>query len=259
MKSNKKVRSIICAALSFAATGVYAQIPLATNEHSFAFWPMTGEPVGATFTDPNYSESAVVFTPNLESVAIRTGVSYDLRMIRFRTYGDGYVVITDDVPGKYLFANATDKMPMCDAYRSFRCVNYTDAHRGNAHPMAFINNFCQEMCNRPAWTLEYFVKNINAKGVLSYFDIFGSGQSEQCRLVLECSPNRVKLESKFPENAVTFDFPSGTDFSKDAKWHHIALSYCQTQEQIDNMILQAKELSLKGRKMRSKNKMEQEL
>lgn len=238
MKLSKNVRSMICAALSFAATGVYAQIPLATNEHSFAFWPMTGEPVGATFTDPNYSESAVVFMPNLESVAIRTGVSYDQHMIRFRTYGDGYVVITDDVPGKYLFANATDKMPMCDAYRSFRCVNYTDAHQGKAHPMAFIHNFCQEMRNRPAWTLEYFVKNINAKGVLSYFDIFGSGKSGECRLTLEFptggSLNRVKLESKLPENAVTFDFPSGTDFSKDAKWHHIALSYCQTQEQIDN-------------------------
>ena len=241
MKPNKKVRSIICAALSFAATGVYAQIPLATNEHSFAFWPMTGEPLGATFTDPDYSESEVVFTPNLQSVAIRTGVSYDQRMIRFRTYGDGYVVITDDVPGKYLFANATDKMPMCDAYRSFRCVNYTDAHYGKAHPMAFIDKFCQEMRNRPAWTLEYFVKNINAKGVLSYFDISGSSGDYRLTLAFPASTDvkRVVLSAKSTElvasvNKVNLDFPAGTDFSTDAKWHHIALAYCQTQEQIDN-------------------------
>ena len=225
----------LLASLAFTAS---AQIPLATNEHSYAFWPMTGEPAGATFTDPNYSESATVHQPNLESAAIRAGVSYNLRTIRFRTYGDGYVVITDDIPGKYLFSNATDMIPMCDDYRSFRCVNYTSAYAAKSNPMAFISNICLEMRNRPAWTLEYFVKNIDAKGVLSYFDISGAGQPGDCRLTLEfptssMNPNRVRLTSKLPENSVTFDFPAGTDFSKDGKWHHIALAYCQTQEQIE--------------------------
>ena len=234
-------RAVLGAAASLVATGAFAQIPLATNEHSFAFWPMTDEPVGATFTDANHSETAYTHQPNLQSATIRGDVYYNFRKICFRTYGDSYVVITDDVPGKYLFANATDKMPMCDAYRSFRCVNHTDAYPAKADPMAWLNNFSQEMRNRPAWTLEYFVKNINAKGVLSYFDI--SGSQGEYRLTLEfpssSTVKRVHLAAKSTTaasnvNKTSVDFPTGTDLSTDAKWHHIALSYCQTQEQIDN-------------------------
>ena len=225
----------LLASLAFTAS---AQIPLATNEHSFAFWPMTGENVGATFTDPNHSESAVAHTPNLKSVAIRSDVSYDLRTICFRTYGDGYVAITDDVPGKYLFANATDKIPMCDAYRSFRCVNWT-AHTGKANPSAFINNLCNEMRTRPSWTLEYFVKNIDAKGTFAYLDICGSDYRLQLEFPVSLNLNCAKILAKsttkaMDENFVKFEFPTGTDFSKDGKWHHIALAYSQTQEQIEN-------------------------
>ena len=234
-----KTRTAVYAAVSLVMT-VGAQIPLATNEFSFAFWPMTDEPVGATFTDENHSESAYTHQPNLQSATIRGDVYYHLRKICFRTYGDGYVVITDDVPGKYLFANATDKMPMCEAYRSFRCVNHTDAYPAKANPMAWLNNFCQEMRNRPAWTLEYFVKNVSAKGVLSYFDI--SGNNGEYRLTLSlpnssANVNRASISAKLSgdtKSSTYIDFPAATDFSADAKWHHIALSYCQTQEQIDN-------------------------
>lgn len=226
----------LLASLAFTAS---AQIPLATNEHSYAFWPMTGEPAGATFTDPNHSESATVHTPNLKSVAIRSGVSYDLRTIRFRTYGDGYVAITDDIPGKYLFANATDKIPMCDDYRSFRCVNYTSAYAARSTPMAYISNLCREMRDHSAWTLEYFVKNIDAKGTFAYFEVSGSTYRMQLEFPSSLNSKVVKILAKSTtqestENYVKFEFPNGTDFSKDAKWHHIALVYSQTAEQIAN-------------------------
>ena len=191
------VRLMLLVVVSVFSASIKAYVPLATNVNSFAFWPMTGEPVGKVFTDQNYSESATGHSPNLESVAIRGDVDYGKLKIACRTYGDGYVTITDDIPGKYLFADASDKMPMCDDYRSMRCVNYTSAHEGKANPSAWIQGLCKEMRDRPVWTLEYFVKNLGAKGTLAYFDVSGSAY----RLALEFPTGgdikKVKLFIKF--------------------------------------------------------------
>ena len=231
------VRLMLLVVASVFSASMKAYVPLATNAHSFAFWPMNGESTGAVFTDPNYSQSATSHSPNLESVAICGDVDYDKLKIACRTYGDGYVVITDDIPGRYLFTSATDKMPMCDDYRSLRCVNYTSDHPGTANPSIWIKSLCDAMRKHSAWTLEYFVKNIDASGGLSYFDISGDAYRTTLEFPMsKNSPNKVRLSAKLDGNeksTVTFEFPEGIDLSSDAKWHHIALVYCQTQEQID--------------------------
>lgn len=216
-----------------------AQVPFAANDSMVAFWPMTtydgGEYAsGTTFADPDCGLGEKQHMANLLSETIRPGIAYDRRQIRFRTYGDGSIVLTNDVPGAYLFASAKARMPMTDGYLSFFCKNYTSAHAGNGQPGAWINNWQSEVQSRSEWTFEFFFKNVNASGEMLYFTM----STSQKRIYLKVADHRVSLWANtdthtYADNTAVVDVGTGIDLATDGQWHHVALTYRQPDESVD--------------------------
>ena len=230
------VSGLMLTSLAYVAS---AQIPFATNGSMVAFWPMTTYDSGkydngTTFADPNCGPGETQHMANLVSETIGPGIAYGRRQIRFRTYGDGSIILTNDVPGTYLFTCAKAQMPMTDDYLSFFCKNYTSAHTGNVQPGAWINNWQSELQSRSKWTFEFFFKNINASGEMLYFTM----STSQKKIHLKVANHRVSLWAEtdtltWEDNSAAVDVGAGIDLATDGQWHHVALTYSQPDESVD--------------------------
>ena len=229
-------------AVPLAMGGAYAALPLATNAWNVAFYPLTDRMVGETFTssrpaDGTHMEANAKFS---KPVAFRPDFAAENRQLGCRAYGDGSCRISDDVPGRYLYATAASRVPMAGPgdYLSLQSMP-TNAYWGKGNPSVFLNGFGNEFgkSGRTEWTFEYFVKGVSfASGEnLLFFDInkyVGADGNEHSGRVglswarevnLYCTDTYLGSSWKTNNSKVTLSENPATD----GRWHHVALVCAQ--------------------------------
>lgn len=240
MKTNFMVFAVTVLSMTYSLAGTTtrtadqtrAAIPLAASMDTVAFYPMTESAVGTVFK--TLRQDGQLFGTNtlMRSAVVRSDVDVAKCSVWTRFYGPEYAEVSADVPGSYLFANATDSLPMSDSYRSLRFV---DLKSGSTQPSAWIDGFGVELAKRAAWTLEFFVKDDGATpGLITYFNLTEAKDAANINLQW---PNA----SKDSEAYLYSDFDgyngstnrSSVDVGmslRDGAWHHVALVYSQPDE-----------------------------
>lgn len=129
--------------VAMVKTGL-AMVPFAPAGHDVGYWLFTNQVAGTVCTDPEHKQSKATtywnertFATAVDSTFAGYATSYHFN---YRTYGDGKVVFSDDVPGKYLLAGVNAVTPITDAYQSLKFVDWQN-HTGNAQPSAWIQDF----------------------------------------------------------------------------------------------------------------------
>ena len=143
--------------VAMVKTGL-AMVPFAPAGHDVGYWLFTNQVAGTVCTDPDHETSATTYwSKRTFATAVDPAFAPDATTYHFnyRTYGDGKVVFSDDVPGKYLLAGVNAVTPITDAYQSLKFVNWQD---GNSQPSAWIEGFQEYLKNLSSWTIEFFVK-----------------------------------------------------------------------------------------------------
>ena len=209
-----------------------AAIPLAASKDAVAFYPMTESAVGTVFKTLRSDGQHFGTNTQMRSAIVRADVDATQYPIWTRFYGSETVEVSADVPGSYLFANATDALPMTDSYRS---LHFTDKKSGSTQPSAWIDGFGVELAKRAAWTLEFFVKDDGATpGLITSFNL--TAEKDAANIKLQW-PNAKKDSEAYLYS--DFDDYSGSanrssvvlDSSlRDGAWHHVALVYSQPDE-----------------------------
>lgn len=223
-----------CALLALAVVPLVsaAAIPLAASKDTVAFYPMTESAVGTVFKTLRSDGAHFGTNTQMRSSVVRADVDVAKCSVWTRFYGPEYAEVSADVPGSYLFANATDSLPMADSYRSLRFV---DLKSGSTQPSAWIDGFGVELAKRAAWTLEFFVKDDGATpGLIASFNLTEAKDAANVKLQW---PNAAKDSEAYLYS--DFDGYSGsTNRSsvdvgmslRDGAWHHVALVYSQPDE-----------------------------
>ena len=226
------------AVVALVKTG-HAMVPFAPADHDVAYWLFTNQVAGTVCENPSHPADATTYwNKRTFATAVDPAFAPDAATyhVNFRTYGDGKVVFSDDVPGKYLLAGVDAVTPITDTYQSLKFLDWKD-HEGKAQPSAWIEGFQGYLKNLSSWTLEFFAKiDVGAKGVdLGYFNL--AGKESNNRVIIhfpsddstagkgtanvesQCggayasaSSNRSAVETKV------------TDL-RDGAWHHIAITY----------------------------------
>lgn len=240
MKTNFMVFAVTVLSMTYSLAGTTtrtadqtrAAIPLAASMDTVAFYPMTESAVGTVFK--TLRQDGQLFGTNtlMRSAVVRSDVDAAKYLVWTRFYGPEYAEVSADVPGSYLFANATDSLPMSDSYRSLRFV---DLKSGSTQPSAWIDGFGVELAKRAAWTLEFFVKDDGATpGLIASFNLTEAKDAANVKLQW---PNAAKDSEAYLYS--DFDGYSGsTNRSsvdvgmslRDGAWHHVALVYSQPDE-----------------------------
>ena len=239
----KRLRTgLLAAAFLLVCSGAFAAIPIATNAWNVAFYPLTDRTVGETFTsskptDGTHMEATAKFS---KPVAFRPDFAAENRQLGCRAYGDGSCRISDDVPGRYLYATAASRVPMAGPgdYLSLQSMP-TNAYWGKGNPSVFLNGFGNEFGKggRTEWTFEYFVKGVSlASGEnILFFDInkyVGADGNEHSGRVglswakevsLYCTDTYLGSSWKTNNSKVTLSENPATD----GRWHHVALVCAQ--------------------------------
>ncbi len=231
----------ILAILALAGQGAFAAIPLATNSWNVAFWPLTDKAVGDTFKSPHPADGQIEsFATASVPTAIQTDFVASKRALGCRVYGDGTCTVSDDVPGRYLYAHAAADVPMAGPGDFFSLLSTpTNAYWGKGQPSVWIHNLGSEFTKegRTEWTFEYFVKGVSftSGNPILFFDISryttadGKEVSARVELVwgktvsLYCQDAHLGYTWQNNNSAVTLDANPATD----GRWHHIALVCAQ--------------------------------
>ena len=226
----RKSRALLVLAVVPLASA--AAIPLAASKDTVAFYPMTESAVGTVFKTLRSDGAHFGTNTQMRSSVVRSDVDVAKYPVWTRFYGPEYAEVSADVPGSYLFANATDSIPMADSYRSLRFV---DLKSGSTQPSAWIKGFGVELAKRAAWTLEFFVKDDGATpGLIASFNLTEAKEAANIKLQW---PNAAKDSEAYLYS--DFDGYSGsTNRSsvdvgaslRDGAWHHVALVYSQPDE-----------------------------
>ena len=223
--------------VAMVKTGL-AMVPFAPAGHDVGYWLFTNQVAGTVCTDPDHKTSATTywnkrtFATAVDSTFAGYATSYHFN---YRTYGDGKVVFSDDVPGKYLLAGVNAVTPITDAYQSLKFVNWQD-YEGNGQPSAWIEGFQEYLKNLSSWTLEFFVKvEVGAAGVdLGYFNLDGNASNN--RVIIHFPSNgstskgNADIASKCggayaSESANRSEVNTKVADLRDGAWHHIAITY----------------------------------
>ena len=150
MKTNFMVFAVTVLSMTYSLAGTTtrtadqtrAAIPLAASKDTVAFYPMTESAVGTVFKTLRSDGAHFGTNTQMRSSVVRADVDVAKCSVWTRFYGPEYAEVSADVPGSYLFANATDSLPMADSYRSLRFV---DLKSGSTQPSAWIDGFGVEL------------------------------------------------------------------------------------------------------------------
>ena len=240
----RKCFAVASAAL-VSAYAVYADfVPEGLSAVTEVFFPFTGYANGTSWVCPDATEYASKSSTawlNQMSAYYKNSAnpgSDANRCIKALTAGNGYVTVTNETPGKYLFSSANAKSPMVSDYMSIRPV--TDGSRatwvevGNGG----ANSICADIASagdNGGFTLEMFVKNDAAStNNVFWFDMSsGDGARRvQVQFPVDSSLSGCKTARAF---SAFSSYNLGNNYSsvaaasdlRDAKWHHVALVYEQ--------------------------------
>lgn len=202
-----------------------------------AFYPLTDRTVGETFTSSHPADGQIeTFGKVSKAMSFRADFSAESRQLGCRAYGDSFCRVSDDVPGRYLYATAASRVPMAGPgdYLSLQSMP-TNAYWGKGNPSVFLNGFGNEFAKsgRTEWTFEYFIKGVSLKSGenLLFFDInkyIGADGNEHSGRVslswakevnLYCTDKYLGSSWKTNNSKVTLSENPATD----GRWHHVAL------------------------------------
>ena len=223
--------------VAMVKTGL-AMVPFAPAGHDVAYWLFTNQVSGTVCENPSHTASVTTYwSKRTFATAVDPAFAPDATTYHFnyRTYGDGKVVFSDDVPGKYLLAGVNAVTPITDAYQSLKFVNWQD-YEGNGQPSAWIEGFQEYLKNLSSWTIEFFVKvEVGAAGVdLGYFNLDGNASNN--RVIIHFPSNgstskgNADIASKCggayaSESANRSEVNTKVADLRDGAWHHIAITY----------------------------------
>ena len=232
-------RCILAVSAALLAPAVVAQefFPEGFSSDTKAFFSFTGYENGTKWDCPDPVEYASKsYTYNLTAMSNHLDSA---RYVQASTACNGYVTVTNETPGGYLYSSASAKTPLVTEYMSVRPVS----NGSRKTWLQFDGNFCKDIASAGdggGFTLEMFVKNdSNSVGNAIWFDI-GSGSPADYRVLLQfpvngTTANSVRAYSAFTDSrndmsntaANNYSSVSASSDMRDSKWHHIALVYEQ--------------------------------
>ena len=234
-------RRILAASAALLAISASAQefIPEGFSSDTKAFFSFTGYENGTKWVCPDPVEYASKsYTFHLTAMSNHLDSA---RYVQAFTACNGYVTVTNETPGRYLYSSASAKVPLVSEYMSVRPVTIGTTRRTW---LQFDNAFSKDIAmagNGGGFTLEMFVKNDSSStGNAIWFDIGSGAGSGSYRVLLQfpvsdATSNSVCACSSFTDSASGIKNNSVNNYSsveassdlRDSKWHHIALVYEQ--------------------------------
>ena len=234
-KSHAKLMAYV-AVVALVKTG-HATVPFAPADHDVGYWLFTNQVAGTVCTDQDHKATMTTywgkrtFATAVDSAFAEYATTYHFN---YRTYGDGKVIFSDDVPGKYLLAGVNAVTPITDTYQSLKFVDWKD-YTGNAQPSAWIEGFQGYLKNLSSWTLEFFAKvEVGAAGVdLGYFNLAGDADNNRVIIHFPYSTGykgNADVESKCggayaSASSNRSEVNTKVTDLRDGAWHHIAITY----------------------------------
>lgn len=227
------------ATLSLCALPALASFtPEGYSSDTVAFFPFTGYANGTRWNCPD--PAAYTSSSHARELTEMSNALNSERHVWAYTAVNGYVTVTNETPGKYLFSSASAKVPLVSEFMSLRPV--TSGSRSTW--IQLPNAFCKDVAdagNGGGFTLELFVKNDNGgKGNAFWFDIGPGTGAGNYRVQVQFPqsqnyPAIARAFSTFTDplsgkgNDANNNYSSVTAAAdvRDSKWHHVALVYEQ--------------------------------
>ena len=144
----------------------------------------------------------------------------------------GYVTVTNETPGKYLFASMDSTVPMATSYMSMRAVGdgalSTETFGSWIEIPGFANEIARAAEGTGGCTLEFFVKpHSDSYSLCCWFDM-GSGTKGRPLLALPVNTSGDNARTiSFTHNVGEWSVITLPADVRDSKWHHVALVYEQ--------------------------------
>ena len=230
-----------CAMLALQALFATDFVPSGHDSHTILFYPLTGYENGTRWTVPvgqelTYTNSTYGASAPLLKSAINNDYAITPRLAQ-----KGYVTVTNETPGRYLFANKNAKAPLVSDYMSIRAVTSPEVW-GKYGSWFEISGFGKKMSETAettgAFTFEFFVKPDSplCYNNAVWFDI-GDGDSHH-RVIVQIpgSESDPSLIRAYSSATVSSSYRSDVRFPRDARdsqWHHVAIVYEQPDKTTD--------------------------
>lgn len=209
----------------FAVLPARAFVPAGHDARTVAFYPFTGYASGTRWTVPAGEEATYTSTAyNKADVSFLTnhvvGADMDCA-VRLYVRASGYVTVTNETPGKYLFANKSAKWPLVSDYMSIRAVP-ADSQFTTIDFPSFGKMMAAKAESTGAFTLELFLKpNENCYGSALFFGV--SAKNTVVEIPQNATNNklvRMSGDGNVASKTLAADV-------RDSNWHHVAVVYSQ--------------------------------
>ena len=119
--------AVASAALLSVSAAAQGFVPEGYSPDTVAFFPFTGYENGTKWVCPDpttYASKSYVFYLTAMSNHLDSA-----RYVRAYTACEGYVTVTNETPGRYLYSSASAKTPLVSEYMSFRPVTIGSTRR----------------------------------------------------------------------------------------------------------------------------------
>ncbi len=230
-----------CAMLALQALFATDFVPSGHDSHTILFYPLTGYENGTRWTVPAGQELTYTNTTYGASAPLLKSAINNDYAITPRLAQKGYVTVTNETPGRYLFANKNAKAPLVSDYMSIRAVTSPEVW-GKYGSWFEISGFGKKMSETAettgAFTFEFFVKPDSplCYNNAVWFDI-GDGDSHH-RVIVQIpgSESDPSLIRAYSSATVSSSYRSDVRFPRDARdsqWHHVAIVYEQPDKTTD--------------------------
>ena len=226
-----KILSMLTGIVVVVAVPLHATdfVPAGHGAHTVAFYPFTGYENGTRWTVPAGTETTTYASSAYAASApyLTNHVADADYVVTPRIKSSGYVTVTNETPGRYLFANKSANWPLVSDFMSIRAV------AANSQWTAIdLDSFGKMMASTAEttgeFTLELFVKPIDGcYGTAFYFAIDGKNTTVQ---IPQNAINNKHIIMDYNGTKVQKVFDADV---RDSKWHHIAIVYRQPDKSVN--------------------------
>ena len=232
-------------ALAVPVLAVAEFVPSGHDSHTILFYPLTGYENGTRWTVPAGQELTYTNkTYGASAPLLKSAINNDYA-ITPRLAQKGYVTVTNETPGRYLFANKNAKVPLVSDYMSIRAVTSPEVW-GKYGSWFEISGFGKKMSQAAeatgAFTFEFFVKPNDPKccGNATWFDIGDGDGYHRVQVQIPASESDPSLIRAYSSATVSSSsYRSDIRFPRDARdsqWHHVAIVYEQPDSTADGYV-----------------------
>ena len=229
----QKIRFVSVIAVIAAAVAIPFQVvgfvSAGHDSHTVAFYPFTGYENGMRWTVPE-GNSALNDATKYYSVDVSNFTNHVAGAdcpVRLYMRLSGYVTVTNETPGRYLFANKNAKWPLVSDFMGIQAVGMNSKVSCIDIP-SFGKMMAEKAKTTGAFTLELFVKPIEGcTGIAFYFAIDGKNATVQ---IPQNDINNMRILMSYDGKNIYKDFAADV---RDSKWHHIAVVYSQPDASVN--------------------------